>query len=220
MYTVIIPSAGKGHRSKLEINKMLYKIEGLHLIEYTLEPFIYDKEFTEILLIVAADEVELFRLFSSNKIKLIVGGATRQDSVHQGLLAATNDIVFIHDGARPLVTKKIVQDCKSVMRQAQACVVAIEAVDTIKHYEHGRWQTIDRKDKYLMQTPQCGYTKVLLSAFAQASKEGYTGTDDMEILAKYSDVDIEFVRGSHQNIKVTYPEDFELFKRLKAKDNE
>lgn len=219
MYTVIIPSAGKGRRSKLEINKMLFQIEGLHLIEYTLEPFLYDKDFTEILLIVASDEMELFRSFSSNKIKLIVGGKTRQDSVHQGLLAATNDIVFIHDGARPLVTPKIIQDCKSVMRQAQACVVAIEAVDTIKHYEHGRWQTIDRKDKYLMQTPQCGYKKVLLEAFAKASKEAYIGTDDMEVLAKYSDVDIEFVRGSHQNIKVTYPEDFELFKRLKAKEN-
>jgi 2-C-methyl-D-erythritol 4-phosphate cytidylyltransferase len=216
VYTVIIPSAGKGRRTKLDINKLLYQIDGLHLIEYTLEPFLYDKEFTEIILIVAEDEVELFRLFSSNKIKLIVGGQTRQDSVHQGLLAATNDIVFIHDGARPLVSPKIIQDCKSVMRQAQACVVAIEAVDTIKHYEQGRWHTIDRKDKYLMQTPQCGYKDVLLRAFAQASKDRFIGTDDMEVLAKYSDTPIEFVRGSHQNIKITYPEDFDLFRRLKG----
>ena len=216
MYTVIIPSAGKGQRSKLDINKLLYQIDGIHLIEYTLESFLYDKEFTEIILVVAEDELELFRLFSSNKIKLVIGGATRQESVHRGLLAATNEIVFIHDGARPLVSEKIVQDCKSVMRQAKACVVAIEAVDTIKHYEHGRWSTIDRKDKYLMQTPQCGLRSLLLEAFNQASNKGFVGTDDMEVLAKYSDTPIEFVRGSHQNIKITYLEDFELFRRLKG----
>jgi 2-C-methyl-D-erythritol 4-phosphate cytidylyltransferase len=217
MYTVVIPSAGKGRRTKLDINKLLYKVDGIHLIEYTLEPFLYDKDFTEIILVVSEEELAYFQSFTSNKIKLMVGGKTRQDSVHQGLLATTNDIVFIHDGARPMVTAKIIQDCKSVMRQAQACVVAIEATDTIKHYENGRWQAIDRKNKYLMQTPQCGETKLLLKAFADASKDRFSATDDMELVSKYTEASVEFVQGSHQNIKITYPEDFELFKQWKAR---
>ena len=213
MYTVILPSAGKGQRSKLDINKMLYKVDGLHVIEYTLEPFLYDPDFTEIIVVVHEEEKELFKQFTSNKIKLVTGGATRQDSVHQGLLATSNDIVFIHDGARPLVSPKIIQECKSVMSKAQACVVAIPAVDTIKQYSHGKWTTIDRSDKYLMQTPQCARTKDLLQAFAQASKDGFHGTDDMEVLSRYSSISIEYVQGSNQNFKLTVPEDFELFKQ-------
>ena len=137
MYSVVSPCAGKGSRTKLNVNKLLYKVDGLHLVEYTIEKFIYDPDFTEIILVVAKSEIKKFEMFTSNKIKIVEGGKMRQDSVFKGVSAASNEIVFIHDGARPLLSSKIINKCKEAMNYHDSCVVGYPLNDSLKEIEDG-----------------------------------------------------------------------------------
>lgn len=215
MYSVIIPCAGKGSRTQLNVNKLLYKVDGLHLIEYTLANFIYDPDFTEIILVVRKNEMKSFDMFTSNKIKLVEGGKTRQESVFNGLVAATNELIFVHDGARPLINSDIIGKCKDSLTTNKACVVGIPLSDSIKEYVGEHFKTVSRENKYLMQTPQCGYRSLLLDVFRRAEQDGYVGTDEVSLIERYSLTKIQLIQGSKMNFKVTFQEDFDVFKKLK-----
>ncbi len=217
MYSVVIACAGKGERTNLNINKLLYQVEGIHLIEHTISNFMYDPEFTEIILVVNAKEIERFKQFTSNKIKLVVGGETRQKSVYNGVKQANNDIVFVHDGARPLISQKIINDCKNSLKVHDACVVALTVTDSLKKLVDGKLVTIERTGKYLMQTPQCARKDVLLASFEKAFAENYTDVDEIGLLVRYSDIDIKIVDGSKKNLKITFFDDIQLFERLNNK---
>ncbi|QVK21172.1 2-C-methyl-D-erythritol 4-phosphate cytidylyltransferase [Mycoplasmatota bacterium] len=215
MYSVVIPCAGKGTRTKLNVNKLLYKVDGLHLIEYTISKFIYDPDFTEIILVVSKKELKKFEMFTSNKIKLVVGGEFRQESVCKGIEAATNDVVFIHDGARPLVSTKIIKKCKKAMQVNSACVVGLPLSDSLKEIKDNKFKTITRENKYIVQTPQCGKRELLLDVHKRAKHQKFIATDDIALIEKYSDEKISLVKGSIMNIKVTYKEDFDVFDKLR-----
>lgn len=215
MYSVVIPCAGKGTRTKLSLNKLLYKVDGLHLIEYTISKFIYDPDFTEIILVVSKDEMEKFEMFTSNKIKLVEGGKMRQESVHNGVKAATNEIVFIHDGARPMISQESINKCKEAMLYNDACVVGYSVTDSIKEIDEGVFTTITRSNKFLVQTPQCATRSTLLEVYTRAKHDNYYGTDDISLISKYTNAKIKLVKGSKMNIKITYKEDFEIFDKLR-----
>jgi len=215
MYSVVIPCAGTGSRTKLNINKMLYKVDGLHLIEFTISNFIYDPDFTEIILVVSKSEIKKFEMFTSNKIKLVTGGKMRQDSVFNGIKAASNDIVFIHDGARPLISKDIINKCKTTLKTNTACVVGLPLTDSLKEIKRGKFNTITRQDKFTVQTPQCARRDLLLEVHKRAQKDGFYGTDDVTLIEKYSKEKIKLVEGSKKNIKITFEEDIEIFEKLR-----
>ncbi len=215
MYSVVIPCAGKGSRTKLNVNKLLYKIDGLHLIEYTISKFIYDPDFTEIILVVSEEEMEKFEMFTSNKIKLVKGGKMRQDSVFAGVQEATNEIVFIHDGARPLLSDQSIKKCKEAMNYYDACVVGYPVTDSIKEVDEGVFTTITRQNKYVVQTPQCATKRTLLDVYNRAKQDHFYGTDDITLISKYTNSTIKLVRGSKMNIKITFKEDFEIFNKLR-----
>ncbi len=215
MYSVIIPCAGKGTRTKLNVNKLLYKVDGLHLIEYTISKFIYDPDFTEIILVVSEKEFKKFEMFTSNKIKLVVGGETRQNSVYRGIKAASNDVVFIHDGARPLISSKIINKCKKALKVNSACVVGLPLADSLKEIIGDSFKTITRENKFLVQTPQCGNRDLLLDVHKRAELENFIATDDVALVEKFSEEKISMVKGSKLNIKITYKEDFGVFDKLR-----
>ena len=215
MYSVVIPCAGKGTRTKLSVNKLLYKVDGLHLIEYTISKFIYDPDFTEIILVVSKGEVSKFEMFTSNKIKIVTGGKMRQDSVFRGVSAATNEIVFVHDGARPLLSTEIINKCKDAMNYHDSCVVGYPLNDSLKEIEDGIVTTVSRNNKFLVQTPQCATKTLLLKCYDRAKHDNFHGTDEVSLIEKYSNASINLVRGSKMNIKITYKEDFKIFDKLR-----
>ncbi|XMB86284.1 IspD/TarI family cytidylyltransferase [Mycoplasmatota bacterium WC44] len=215
MYSVVIPCAGKGSRTKLNINKLLYKVDDLHLIEYTIEKFIFDPDFTEIILVVNKNEMKNFELFTSNKIKLVEGGSMRQDSVHNGVKAATNEIIFVHDGARPLISTEVINKCKEALNYNDACVVGLPLTDSLKELSDGKIKTITRQNKYVVQTPQCASRELLLDVYESAKKDNFYGTDEITLVEKYSNASLTLVKGSKINIKVTYAEDFDIFNKLR-----
>lgn len=166
----------------------------------------------------AADALSSFFCFDSNiqdKVQYVKGGDTRQNSVFNAMkkLASENekpDIVLIHDGARPFVSMRIIQDVINYTNQIGAAVPGIPVVDTIKQITVNGFisQHLPRKTLVAIQTPQGFDFSRLMYAHTQASTDGKTYTDDSEIFGKYCG-DVKIIPGDIKNLKITYPGDLE-----------
>lgn len=149
------------------------------------------------------------------KFAFCEGGSTRQSSVYEGLkcvakLAGSTvpDAVLIHDGARPFVSKKIINSVITALEKSGAAVTGVPAVDTQKQIdETGRITAhLQRSKIYAVQTPQAFQFEPLLEAHKKASADGKPYTDDTEIWGEYcGDVYISY--GENTNRKITYKED-------------
>ncbi|KUP04600.1 2-C-methyl-D-erythritol 4-phosphate cytidylyltransferase [Bacillus coahuilensis m2-6] len=212
MYDVVLLAAGKGKRMGANQNKMLLLLQGSPILIHSLHLFEQDPACKGIILVIHPDEQmimeELLRQHKVKKIKAIVhGGNERQDSVYNGLQAVTEDIVLIHDGARPFVTGEIVSTLVNVSRQTGAAIPAVPVKDTIKKVLHHQvQQTIERSSLWSVQTPQAFRVSVIQTAHEKAREYGWMGTDDASLL-EYLDVQVDIVESDYDNIKITTPED-------------
>ena len=140
---------------------------------------------------------------------VITGGGERQDSVRNALLFLKDsgmnddDIVLIHDGARPFVTPEIIRSVTEAAAEHGAAIAAVPVKDTIRDAVSG---TLDRSRLYSVQTPQGFRFGLIMEAVRKAYEEGFYGTDDGS-LAERAGVMPEIVPGSYSNIKITTPED-------------
>ena len=140
---------------------------------------------------------------------VIAGGKERQDSVRNalGLLSEqgfdVDDVVLIHDGARPFVTADIIRSVAEGALEHSAAIAAVPVKDTIRDSENG---TLDRSRLYSVQTPQGFRFGLIRDAAEQAYRDGFCGTDDGS-LAERARVMPVIVPGSYANIKITTPED-------------
>ncbi|KYH28789.1 MULTISPECIES: 2-C-methyl-D-erythritol 4-phosphate cytidylyltransferase [Clostridium] len=218
----IIVAAGKGTRMKAKINKQFIKLKGKPILYYTLKAFEDNDLIDEIVLVLAKNEIEyckdnILNKYKMNKIKKIVeGGSTRQDSVIRGLLAAKgNDVVLIHDGARPFVDNRIIEDGIKYANIYDACACGVEPKDTIKiKTEDGfSLNTPKRETLFSVQTPQCFKYDLILDAHKKALKEKIEATDDTMIVENYNHK-VYLYEGSYNNIKITTPEDLIIGERI------
>ena len=135
MVTAIIAAAGSGTRSGLNTNKVFYSMsDGQTVLEHALTPFELEDRVTEIIVAVS-DEYkqkteEIAKEFST-PIKIITGGSTRTTTVRLALAEASNDVVLIHDGARPFLTEKSVYKCINDVFVYGTSVLAVPCTDTI-----------------------------------------------------------------------------------------
>lgn len=156
----------------------------------------------------------------SKKIKVIGGGATRQESVWCGLraIAKENDIgdslVLVHDAARPFLTSEIIDATIAGAEECGACTAAIPVSDTIKTVRSGVIEsTLDRTHLISVQTPQAGRLDWLLEAHERARKKGLATTDDAALL-EANGHKVMVVPGSSCNLKVTNSDDLILAEAL------
>src|SRR5581483_5234547 len=145
----------------------------------------------------------------------VTGGATRQQSVRLGLEALAQnapDFVLIHDAARPLVSRKVIDEVIAALEAgADGALPMVAASDTLRRRDAGRWLLVDRENLYRAQTPQgFVYAKILKAHREHAAEEV---TDDVA-LAELAGLKVEMVEGEEKNIKVTRKEDFILAERL------
>jgi 2-C-methyl-D-erythritol 4-phosphate cytidylyltransferase/2-C-methyl-D-erythritol 2,4-cyclodiphosphate synthase len=146
----------------------------------------------------------------------VTGGATRQQSVRLGLEALAKDapdFVLIHDAARPLISRKVIEDVvKALEGGADGALPMVAASDTLRRRDAGnRWILVDRENLYRAQTPQgFVYAKILKAHRDHAAEEV---TDDVA-LGELAGLKVEMVEGEEKNIKVTRKEDFALAERL------
>ena len=161
----IIPAGGTSVRFGNK-NKLLEKINGKEVIYHTVKAFDCE-EIDEIIVCAHASIIEEFEtvLKYFDKVKIIQGGDTRQQSVFNGLQSSECDFVLIHDGARPMITSGLVTQAIDMVVEKNALTVATKTIDTIKEVENGVIvKTIERAKLYNTQTPQAfRYEKILLA---------------------------------------------------------
>jgi 2-C-methyl-D-erythritol 4-phosphate cytidylyltransferase len=117
------------------------------------------------------------------------------------------DIVLIHDGARPFVTKSLIHRLVEEVQQSGAAIAAVPVKDTIKRVKDlVVTETVERSSLWSVQTPQAFRRSLVLQAHEQAKKAGYIGTDDASLVERMGH-DVKIVAGDYQNIKLTTPED-------------
>ena len=221
--TAIVLAAGSGRRMQSDTPKQFMDLCGHPLIYYALAAF-EASDVDDIVLVTGADAVSycqnaIVNAFGFKKVKAIVtGGAERCDSVYRGLMAAEDsDIVLIHDGARPFVTKEIIRDNIACARACGACVTAVPSKDTVKLSDENGFvaSTPDRSRVWIIQTPQTFAGDLVRQAYDRCMESGdKTVTDDAMVVEKYAQHPVRLLMGSYRNIKVTTPEDIPVAESL------
>lgn len=212
MFSVIIPMAGCGQRSKLNMNKALWPLNSKPLFLYSYE--LFKKYDAEIILVCNKNDIDEVKKIVP-EAKIVLGGDSRAESVYNGILEATNDICLIHDAARPFITKKVVDNVLKDIKNNSCVYVGMSCVDTVRDKRGG---TVDRNNLVLVQTPQAGYKKDFIKAFEKAKKDNITLTDDISYLEKYLGYKPTLVEGNRLNYKLTTPDDFKLAESLYMED--
>jgi len=210
LVTAIIVAAGKGKRMGEDIPKQFLLLKEKPILWYTLYAF-QCSAIDEILLVINPDwEQESNNIVKEfSKVKYVVfGGKTRQASVWAGLEAIEHtDIVLIHDGVRPFVSKKLIKRVIEGVYKWEAVVPVLPVKETIKWVEGSVIKkTIPRDYLYFAQTPQGFKYLFLKEAYVQAQIRKWRFTDDASLLEKIG-IRVHVVSGEPYNIKITTPED-------------
>jgi 2-C-methyl-D-erythritol 4-phosphate cytidylyltransferase len=223
--SVIIPAAGSGKRMGGGTAKQFLPLRGEPVLVRTVKLFSECPQVDEI--VIAAGDVESTRELVAHfpKVTYVVkGGAERQDSVWAGLQVVHSRprIVCVHDAVRPLLTIEQLTAILEAAAEHPALVMGVPVKDTIKIARAGGYvaQTPDRPTVWAIQTPQVFWVEPMVQAFRQAIADGVVGTDCASLLERMG-VPVKIHQGSHENIKLTTPEDFLvaeaiLEKRLKG----
>lgn len=209
MPSLILLAAGLGKRAG--IKKQFIKFRDMPLYNFTLRK-VADL-FSEIVMTVPQD-VEPPILYDAHKFgaKFVYGGAERQDSVRFALEVVKEDVVVIHDSARPFASREVFKKVME-LENYDGKIAAAKARDTIKKLENGVLKTIQRDNVWLAQTPQCFKTDVIRYCHEKAVEDGVKATDDAYLLEHYG-YSVGIVESSYWNIKLTYPEDIPFFDKL------
>jgi len=195
---------------------------GRPLLAYSLATFRAHPDVHEIILVVAAEDMERARrLISTGPLsvteKVILGGAERRDSVWAGLAEVTagTDIVLVHDAARPFVSQRVISACIETVRRQGAAVVAMPIADTVKRAapDNAVAATVPRAGLWGAQTPQGFRYELLLAAYRRAVAEDWAVTDDASVVEQAGHR-VYLVEGEAMNFKITRPGDLQLAERL------
>ena len=220
-FSAIVLSAGVGSRMKSDIPKQYMDLAGKPVIYYSLKAF-EDAGFSSIVLVCGKDDVEYCKkeIIEKHDLKnitaVVPGGKERYHSVFEGLKAIGQaDYVFIHDGARPMITQDIIARLQEAVVKEEAAVAGMPVKDTIKIVDEECYVTDTPERQYVwqVQTPQCFSYSIIYDAYKsviQDEEEGWTIpkiTDDAMVLEYATDHEVKMVEADYKNIKITTPED-------------
>ena len=236
----LIACAGSGARAGLQYNKLLYKVNGKTIAEYTLDNFIEAQKqgvITDIIILCSETDKAGFEKIILNStlhtphstLNIVTGGKTRAESVKNGLSYIKEKynpdetaVVLICDGARPNCSVDIIKRCAESAALYGSGVAAVPVADTVKIVENGiTSSTLDREKLYAAQTPQAFNFNLIFNAYQHAGSNAGKLTDDSAVLEKFGNpkTGIRLVSGSYDNYKITTAEDikrFECEKTMKA----
>ncbi len=209
--TAIVLAAGKGERLGLNTPKQFIKINGKEMVKIAVERM-FKLNPRIIILTTPKDYVERTRkLFEGvNSIKIIEGGKTRAESVLKALELVNEDdeVVLIHDGARPFFPVDKTLRCVRAAEEIGAATLAVPVKDTIAISSDNKIASFpDRSKLWALQTPQCFKAALIKKAHELLKKDNFLPTDDTSLILRYNLSEVKIVEGEHYNIKVTYPVD-------------
>jgi 2-C-methyl-D-erythritol 4-phosphate cytidylyltransferase len=211
MISVVLLMAGRGQRMKKNINKALLKVEDKPIFTYPLKTF---KSFNfELILVVSKDNYDEISNMNLENVKLVIGGETRQESVYNGLKAATGDYILVHDAARAFIDKTTIEKIIELKNNNEAILTYLNVKDTIKIKDNDKYKTLKRDDLIAASTPQCASKEIFLEVYEKAKLDNFQATDDISLIEKYRpDIKINYILANDESFKITTPIDYELAK--------
>lgn len=214
MWYAIILAGGSGSRMGAGMNKVLMPLAGETVIARSLRAFAGMVD--GMILVSRSEDMQQMQLAAAQAgidVRIVAGGATRQESVWNGLCALPEACthVMIHDGARCLVDKATIERCKASVLECGTGVAAIPVIDTIKETDAEELvvSTPDRSALRAVQTPQGFSLEIIREAHRKAQEAGFIGTDDASLVERLS-IPVRLTLGDRRNIKLTTPEDMQM----------
>ena len=227
MNIAVIFAGGTGRRMHTTSRpKQFLEYQGKPIIIYTLELFDNHPMIDEIVVACVEEWIpfleKMLKKFEINKVcQIVPGGETGQDSIYQGLLAAKEisqndeDIVLIHDGVRPLITEQTISDNIEMVKKEGSCITCVPATETfIVTQENGGLEIPTRANSLIARAPQSFYLKDILAAHEQARAEEKNDFIDSCSMMHYYGHKLSKVIGPMENIKITTPTDYFVFKAM------
>ena len=228
MNIAVIFAGGAGKRMNTRAKpKQFLEMHGKPVLIYTLEHFQEHKEIDKIVLVCIEAWMEVARQlaekFHINKLAAIVpGGTTGQESIFHGLQKAAEisttleDIVLIHDGVRPMINADLITNCIAAVKKYGNAITTTPAIETVfvnDAADHvGR--IFNRSQCAMARAPQCFYLRDIYIAHMKAQQEGRHDFIDSAMLMQHYGAKLHMVDGPVENIKITTPTDFYLFRAL------
>ncbi len=221
MVSEIVLAGGRGKIMGSVQSKQYIDLNGKPILYYTLNHFINNKNIDKVILVIPEDELEFCRNEVLDKYNLKIdsiafGGKERQDSVYNGLKKADgSDIVLIHDGARPFVSERIIEEGIKYARMYGAAAPGVMPKDTIKvkNQESFSLETPDRNNLVAVQTPQVFDYNIIFGCHKKVKEKHLDVTDDTMVVELFGN-DVYLYEGEYTNIKITTPEDLILAQYL------
>ncbi len=218
--SAVIVAAGKSSRMG-DIDKQSEEIMGIPVIVHSMLAFEQNENISEIVLVTKSENILPFTRFAQmydiTKLKSVVkGGDSRQKSVLGGIAETSPDTDYycIHDGARPLVSQKVIDTAISDAIAFSATTAAVKVKDTIKVGSANFVKaTPDRSSLYQIQTPQIFASNLYRTAAEQAAEKGEEYTDDCQLIEAVGH-NVYLSEGDYFNIKITTPEDLVIAEAL------
>ncbi len=222
---VILPAAGLGTRMRPTTpektgtsRKQFMLLDGAPILLHTIRKFAGCATVAEIIVALRAEDIEWVQALVDSEqpgkpVRLVAGGESRQESVQNALeaVAEDTDLVAVHDAVRPFVAEQTVEQVIEEAAKSGAAIVGIVPVDTVKQVHLTKVRATLARDRLILtQTPQVFRLDLLREAFAKATDDEFTGTDESGLVERLEKVEVSVVLGSDRNIKITRPSDMEL----------
>ncbi len=223
----VIVAAGEGVRMGDGPRKQYLNIGNLPVFVHALLAFDKNPEIDHIVSVLPESDLsfcqgKIIALLHFNKdLQLVAGGASRQESVYNGLKAVEDDcdIVVIHDGVRPFVSDRLISESVTGARKYGACIAAVPVKDTLKIVRNNAIQkTLPRDQVWLAQTPQAFRYDLIVRAHETARKEQFKETDDAALVERFGG-EVYLIEGELLNIKITTPEDLKIAEAILSISN-
>lgn len=207
--TALIVAGGSGTRMESNLPKQFLLLARKPILMRTIEAF-YNSGVNQIVLVLPQSQIEFWnQLCLTHQFtiqhQIVAGGASRFESVQNGLQHCNdNDLVAIHDGVRPFISKEIITLSFDTAAQKGNAVAAVRLKDSIRKVELLSNKNVNRDNYYLIQTPQTFKANLIKEAYA--AQDHINFTDDASVLESNGHA-INLIAGDYKNIKITTPED-------------
>jgi len=226
----IIFAGGSGTRMNTKSRpKQFLDLNGKPIIIYTIEVFDNHPDVGAIVVVCLESWIpfleKMLKKFEINKVVCVIpGGSSGQDSIYKGLCAAEeyakeqdeeNPIVLIHDGVRPLITEETITDNIAKVKECGSCITIVPAIETVivNKYD-GTLDIPKRSDCLMARAPQSFYLNDIINAHRRSQKEGKSDFIDSCSLMSYYGYKLGLVQGPMENIKITTPTDYFVFRAM------
>ncbi len=219
---LVVVAAGSASRMEGE-DKILYELDGVPVIVRSILPFEWSNLVHEIVIVSRREQIghigQLCKEYELGKVRKVVpGGASRTESVSLGLREVSESaaLIAIHDGARPLVSRELLEAAIMRAETGSAAAPAIPLKDTVKRAKYSVvMETLPRENLFAVQTPQVFQSDLIRAAIGKALAAGVALTDDCSAVERLG-FSVLLTEGSEENIKLTTPADLLLAEAILA----